>query len=119
MQLIKFRDQSGPRPYFATKTKWPQKHIFYQFPHHFFTHLKTQIVSKATKHMYKSWENLHIGPPLILNFLASVSLPIKVIHCPYGHGISAPLQDDQHERVPSWAVRAQNPVLDDVMRVIV
>ena len=28
MQLLKFRDQSGPRPYFATKNKWPQKHIF-------------------------------------------------------------------------------------------
>ena len=108
MQLLKFRDQSGPRPYFATKNKWPQKHILYQFPHYFLTHLNPQIVSKATKHMYKSWENLHIGPPLILKFGTSVSLAIKVIHCPYGPGISAPLQDDQHERGPSWALKFWN-----------
>ena len=66
------------------------------------------MVSKATKHMYKSWENLHIGPPLILKFGTSVSLAIKVIHCPYGPGISAPLQDDQHERGPSWALKFWN-----------
>ena len=80
MQLLKFTNRSGPRPYFTTKNKWPQKHILYQFPHYFVTHLNTQRVSKATKHMYKSWENLHIGLPLILKFGTSVSLPIKVIH---------------------------------------
>ena len=67
-ELLNFTNQSGPRPYFATKNKWPQKHILYEFPHYFLTHLNLQMVSKATKHMYKSWENLHIGPPLILKF---------------------------------------------------
>ena len=41
--------------------------------------------------------------PSNFEILTSVSLAIKVIHCPYGPGISAPLQDDQHERGPSWA----------------
>ena len=72
-QLLKFTNQSGPRPYFATKNKWPQKHIFYQFPHYFLTHLKPHMVSKATKHMYKSWENLHIGPPSNFEILSSVT----------------------------------------------
>ena len=102
-KVLKFTNQSGPRPYFRTKNKWPQKHILYQFSHCFLTHLKPQMESKATKHMYKSWENLPIGPPLILKFWPLSPLATWVIHCPYGPGISAPLQDDQHERVPSWA----------------
>ena len=102
-KVLKFTNQSGPTPYFTTKNKWPQKHILYQFPHCFLSHLKPQMVSKATKHMYKSWENLHIGPPLILKFWPVSPLATWVIHCPYGPGISAPVKDDQHERVPSWA----------------
>ena len=71
-KVLNFVDVSGPRPYYAIINKWPQKHILYQFPHYFFTHLNPQIVSKATIDMYKSWENLHMGPRLIFVALDTI-----------------------------------------------
>ena len=41
--------------------------------------------------------------PLILKFLTSVTSGYLGHTLPYGPGISAPVKDDQHERVPSWA----------------
>ena len=64
--LLNIADVNGPSPYYITKNKWPQKHILYQFPHYFFTHLNPQIVSKATINMYKSVEILHKGFRVIL-----------------------------------------------------
>ena len=93
-EIFNFADASGPRAYYATKNKWPQKLILCQFPHYFFTHLNTQMVSKITKNMCKSWENLHIGHRLILKFWPMSPLVAWVIQCPYDPGISAPFQDD-------------------------
>ena len=43
-QLLKFTNQSGPRPHFATKNKWPQKHFISISPLFFYPFKPTNSV---------------------------------------------------------------------------